>query len=109
MHRGATLSEADKDLMLQFMAMSVGRVLSKNVWGSRPVPQGVSVFNKRGDRFEYMFTKDEKYSRPVDWREKKSEVLSMLRNYTNEDYTGVVFYMNEGALQIASKHMKLSY
>ena len=109
MYRGASLSVADKDLMLQFMYMSMGRVLTKIAWGNRPVPQGVSVFNKRGDRFEYMFTKDEKYSREVDWRADRESVLATLRNYTSDSYSGIVFYMNGEALKIASKHMKLSY
>lgn len=73
------------------------------------MPQGVSVFNKRGEHFEYMFTKDEKYSREVDWRADRKNVLATLRNYTSDGDSGVVFYMNEGALKIASKHMKMSY
>lgn len=109
MYRGATLSTADKDLMLQFMYMSTGRVLTKVAWGNRPVPQGVSVFNKRGEHFEYMFTKDEKYSHEVDWRVDRKSVLATLRNYTSDSDSGAVFYMNEDALKIASKHMKMSY
>lgn len=109
MYRGTALSTADKDLMLQFMWKSMGRVLTKDDWGDRPVPQGVSVFNKRGDRFEYMFTKDEKYPGSVDWREDRGSVLAALRDYTNPDYTGAVLYLNGDALRAASKHMRFAY
>lgn len=109
MYRGAVLSAADKDLMLRFMCESMGRVLTKDGWGHRPVPQGVSVFNKRRGHFEYMFTKDEKYHGSVDWRDDPEKVLAALSDYTNGDYTGVVFYMNGDALRIASKHMRFAY
>ena len=109
MYQGATLSTADKDMMLKFMWKSMGRVLTKDDWEGRPVPQGVSVFNKRGDRFEYMFTKDEKYSGGIDWREDRETVLAALSDYTNGDYMGVVLYMNGDALRIASKHMRFAY
>ena len=109
MYQGTVLTTADKDLMLEFMWKSMGRVLSKDDWGSRPVPQGVSVFNKRGGHFEYMFTKDEKYPGVVDWREDREDVITALNDYTNDDYTGVVFYLNGDALRIASKHMRFAY
>lgn len=110
MFRGVSLTVSHKDAMLEFMWKSVGRVLDKDSWGSRPVPQGVSVFNKRdaGD-FEYMFTKDERYDGKVDWREDRDSVMETLRAYTPEGYSGVVLYMNEDALKIASKHQKMAY
>lgn len=109
MFRGASLTVGDKDAMLHFMWVSTGRVLTTEEWGSRPVPQGVTVFMKHPDSFEYMFTKDEKYPGKVDWREDGRAVLDMLNSYTPEGYVGTVMYMNADALKIASKHSKMAY
>lgn len=96
--------------MLHLMWVSTGRVLPVKDWGSSPVPQGTSVFMKHTDgKFEYMFTKDEKYDGAVDWREDEQAVREALASYTPEDYTGTVFYMNMDALKIASKHSKMAY
>lgn len=110
MYRGASLTSSDKDAMFHLMWLSEGRVLPISDWGSRPVPQGTSVFMKHGDgRFEYMFSKDEKYSGRIDFREFPEQVSELLSNYTPDGYEGVVLYMNEDALRIASKHGKYDY
>lgn len=107
---GETLSASDKDLMCDFRFMSMGRVLPKDSWPNHTIPQGVSVFLRHTTGiFEYMFTKDDKYSGKVDYRTDSNEVQQLLVQYTPADYVGVVLYMNEDALKIASKHMKHAY
>lgn len=103
------LNTADKDLLCEFIYMSMGRVLNKSVttW-NRPVPQGVSVFMAHPDsgEYEYMFTKDDKY--PVS-RDEIDEVMRCLNSYGNVKTGGLVFYLNSCMLPIASKHKQFSY
>lgn len=103
------LNIADKDLICEFVYMSMGRVLNKTVtrW-DRPVPQGVSVFTAHPvtGTFEYMFTKDDKF--PV-VRDSNEEVMRCLDSYGNVKAGGLVFYLNLCMLPIASKHKQYSY
>ena len=102
------LSCADKDLICEFLYCSMGRVLQKAVtaWG-KPVPQGVSVYMLHSDgRFEYLFTKDDKYNVA---RDKPDEVQELLDRYVNPEKPGLVFYLNSCMVPIASKHKQFSY
>lgn len=103
------LDTADKDLVCEFVYMSMGRVLNRTVtrW-DRPVPQGVSVFTAHPETgtFEYMFTKDDKY--PV-VKDDPEEVMRCLNAYGNVKAGGLVFYLNSCMLPIASKHKQYSY
>lgn len=103
------LNTADKDLICEFVYMSMGRVLNKTVtcW-DRPVPQGVSVFTAHPESgtFEYMFTKDDKY--PV-VKDEMDVVMGFLDSYGNVKAGGLVFYLNSCMLPVASKHRQYSY
>ena len=103
------LNTADKDLICEFVYMSMGRVINKTVtsW-DRPVPQGVSVFTAHPESgtFEYMFTKDDKY--PV-VKDEMDVVMSFLDSYGNVKAGGLVFYLNSCMLPVASKHKQYSY
>lgn len=101
------LNVGDKDLICEFVYVSVGRVLNMAFW-DRPVPQGVSVFvaHPETDTFEYLFTKDEKY--PV-VKDDQEEVMRWLQAYANVRDGGVVLYLNSCMLPIASKHKRYCY
>lgn len=103
------LNTADKDLMVEFIYRSMGRVLNKNVlcW-ERPIPQGVSVYTAHPDtgKFEYMFTKDDKFNVVRDSMEEAEE---MLNRYGMCDKGGLVLYMHKCMLPIVSKHKQYSY
>ena len=102
------LSCADKDLICEFLYCSMGRVLQKAVtdW-EKPVPQGVSVYTLHSNgRFEYLFTKDDKYNVA---RDKPDEVYEVLVRYTDPEKPGLVFYLNSCMVPIASKHKQFSY
>nr|DAL60207.1 MAG TPA_asm: hypothetical protein [Caudoviricetes sp.] len=110
-------SEADLDLMYEFLGRSLGRVMCQKYWYNHTLPQGVSVFmvHSLDDRgvttdnkmsVEYMFTKDEKYNGTRDWIKNRSEVLSAIANYIPKEYTGIVYYMNRDCVPIVSKHIK---
>ena len=104
------LTQHDKDVMSDFAYASIGRVLTADQWAGTSLPQGVSVFKRHSSgRFEYMFTKDEKYSGTVDARYNRDEVREMLIRYTPKNYIGNVYYMNEDAMAIVSKHRKHPY
>lgn len=97
------LNLASKDLMSEFVYMSVGRCLRKELWGNKPVPQCVSVYVYHADKdeFEYMFTKDDRIDFPLDGA---SEVRGALRTYCDCKDSEVVFYMHKAGLNIVSKH-----
>jgi len=103
------LNTADKDLICEFVYMSMGRVLNKTVtcW-DKSVPQGISVFTAHPESgtFEYMFTKDDKY--PV-VKDEMDVVMSFLDSYGNVKAGGLVFYLNSCMLPVASKHRQYSY
>lgn len=102
------LNLASKDLMSEFLCVSVGRVLSKDLWGKCCVPQCVSVYNyhKDTDSFEYMFTKDDR----VDFeRDPDAIVIDQLFNYADTRESGIVFYMHTAGVKIVSKHMGHPY
>lgn len=97
------LNLASKDLMSEFVYSSVGRVLTKDLWGSKPVPQCVSVYvyHESTDDFEYMFTKDER----IDFkRDSPEEVEEALRTYCPCNDSAIVFYMHRAGIEIVSKH-----
>lgn len=100
---------ADKDLICDFVYMSMGRVLNKSIiiW-NKPVPQGVSVFIAHPETrsFEYIFTKDDKY--PV-VKDDPEEVMRCLSAYGNVEFGGIVFYLNSCMLPVVSKHKQYSY
>lgn len=97
------LNLASKDLMSEFVYMSVGRCLRRELWGSKPVPQCVSVYvyHKDKDEFEYMFTKNERIDFKLD---DASEVNEALRSYCGCKDSEIVFYMHKAGLAIVSKH-----
>lgn len=110
-----TLTEQDLDAMSCFLDMARGRVLPSSEWGGRPVPQGVSVFIRNGSgTFEYLFTKDEKYTGRVDYHRTleefdfKGEIFTPLYSYVRPDDYEPVYYMNRDAVAIVSKHRRLS-
>lgn len=104
------LTEDDLDLMSQFLDRSRGRVLTSDEWGDQPIPQGVSVFLFNEHSYEYMFTKDEKYTGRVDYRrpmdefDYKAELWAPLYSYIPKDYVMPVYYMNKDAVAIISNH-----
>lgn len=111
-------SEADLDLMYEFLDRSMGRVMCRKYWYNKTLPQGVSVFmvhslDERGVAddgkipVEYMFTKDEKYSGSRDWISDRDEVLTAIARYIPVDYTGIVYYMNRDAVPLVSRHVKI--
>lgn len=95
------LNLASKDLMSEFVYMSVGRCLRRELWGSKPVPQCVSVYVYHADKdeFEYMFTKDDRIDFNLDTVE---EVNEALRSYCKD--SEIVFYMHKAGVAIVSKH-----
>lgn len=97
------LNLASKDLMSEFVYSSVGRVLKKELWGSKPVPQCVSiyVYHESTDKFEYMFTKDDRIDFTLDTVE---EVEEALRSYCECCDSEIVFYMHRAGIEIVSKH-----
>lgn len=103
------LNTGDKDLLCEYLYLSVGRVINKNVttW-NRPVPQGCSVYMAHPDTgvFEYMFTKDDKFCVVKDNPE---EVYRCLCAYGNINAGGIILYLNKCMLAIASKHKRYSY
>ena len=103
------MNTADKDLLCEFLYMSMGRVLNKTAtpW-DKPVPQGVSVFvaHPETGKFEYMFTKDDKYPVKLDDCE---VVEAALDRYGSIENGGIVMYLNFCMLPIASKHKQYSY
>lgn len=103
------MTKADKELVCDFVSASMGRVLNRNVSGwDKPIPQGVSVYVAHPDtgKFEYMFTKDEKY--PVR-RDEPDEVQTCLKTYGNVKAGGVVLYLNSCMMNVASKHSRYCY
>lgn len=105
------LTDDDLDLMSQFLDCSRGRVLPSSEWGGRSIPQGVSVFIQNDiGVYEYMFTKDEKYTGRVDYRRDpssfnhKGELYTPLYSYVPKDYSEPVYYMNRDAVAIISNH-----
>lgn len=108
-----TLSEADLDLMYEFLDRSMGRVMCQKYWYAKRLPQGVSVFTVHpvercdGHPVEYMFTKDEKYGGSRDWISDRDEVLTAIARYIPVDYTGIVYYMNRDAVPLVSRHVKI--
>ena len=97
------LNLASKDLMSEFVYMSVGRCLRKEFWGNKPVPECVSVYvyNKHKEEFEDMFTKEDRIDFNLDTVE---EVNEALRSYCNCKDSEIVFYMHKAGLAIVSKH-----
>ena len=108
MYRGCELSLAEKDLMSEFVYVSIGRVCTMQGWGKQTIPQGVSVFMKHSESLEYMFTKDSKYEGQVDYRCEDWNINEVER-YIPTHYTGMVLYMNRDALSTVSKHRKHPY
>lgn len=97
------LNLASKDLMSEFVYSSVGRVLKKELWGSKPVPQCVSiyVYHESTDKFEYMFTKDDR----IDFkRDSPEEVEEALRAYSTCNDSEIILYMHREGIEIVSKH-----
>lgn len=103
------LNEADKELLSEYVFRSMGRVLNRTIEGwDAPIPQGVSVFTAHPDKdkFEYMFTKDDKY--PVK-KDDKEEVQELLHRYGNVKAGGLVLYMNSCMMPVVSKHRRYPY
>ena len=101
------LTDADLDLMWKFLDMSRGRVMTKEEWYDDVIPQGVSVFMKHPRKYEYMFTKDEKYTGHVDYREEGHlKVIQAFNGYIPADYSGVCLYINEDAVKAVSRHKR---
>lgn len=106
-YRKPTLSPADLDLMWSFQDRARGCVLRRDEWYEPTVPQGVSVFIKRPNKIEYMFTKDDKYDGKVDYREADHmKVQHNINSYVPSDYQGIVLYMNKDALAMVARHKR---
>lgn len=102
------LNLASKDLMSEFVYSSVGRVLKKELWGSKPVPQCVSiyVYHAPTDKFEYMFTKDDR----IDFkRDLPEEVEEALRAYSACNDSEIILYMHRAGIEIVSKHRQYPF
>lgn len=103
------MNTADKDLLCEFLYMSMGRVLNKTStpW-DKPVPQGVSVFMAYPEtgKFVYLYTKDDKYPVRLDFRD---QVDASLKRYGSIENGGIVMYLNSCMIPIASKHKRYAY
>lgn len=98
------LSLADKDLMEQFVAHSINRVLKKTLWNSDIVPQGVAVFKRHHNgRIEYMFTKDDKFDMK---RDDINDLRELVHKYVVDDYIGLVLVMHSEGVRVVSKYLK---
>ena len=101
------LNLASKDLMSEFVYMSVGRCLRREFWGNKPVPQCVSVYVYHADKdeFEYMFTKNERIDFKLD---DESEVNEALRNVFGgfEDYDEAIDEIERFILELADQDVK---
>lgn len=108
-NREDMLSMADKDLLSEFLYVSMCRVLNTSVscW-TESVPQGVSVFvaHPETGKFEYMFTKDTKY--PVK-RDDMEDVMPLLEANGNVRAGGLVYYLNSCMVPVVSKHRAFPY
>ena len=102
------LNLASKDLMSDYVFTSVGRVIRKELWGDRSIPQCVSVYvyHKSTDTFEYMFTKDDR----IDFkRDSEEEIESALRTYYYCNDSEIILYMHKAGIEIVSKHRQHPY
>lgn len=100
------MTRADKDLLLAFVDAASFRVLRKDEWLFETVPQGVSVVNvHEGGRFEYLFTKSDKYPVEVDGMDMMGEFVD---DYADGE-KGLYLYINSCMLPVASKHRRYAY
>lgn len=102
------LSFADKELMVDYMCRSMGRVVRKEHWCMQTIPQGVSVYVVHPEtlEFEHAYTRDDK----IDFERDPDEmVLKMLNKYGRPCRSGLVLYMHSEVLHVVLKHLKHSY
>lgn len=100
------MTRADKDLLLAFVDTAEFRVLRREEWDFESVPQGVSVVSvHENGRFEYLFTKSDKYPVEVD----NAGLMGRFVDDYAKGEKGIYLYVNSCMLPVASKHRRYAY